>query len=79
MPKDGKRLELIRMALTHPRSNATQPYLCLMPSAAQTAAQNAQAEVEPMHEEIDPVQSWLALSHLDGKCLYAKQGWFTYA
>lgn len=79
MTKEGERLELIRMALKHPSSNQTQPYLCLMPSKAITAAQNVLAEEEPVHEEIDPVESWLALSHLDGKCLYAKQGWFTYA
>lgn len=73
------RLELIRMALNHPSSNETHPYLCLMPSKETTALQDAQAEVQPVHEEIDPVLSWSALSHLDGKCLYAKQGWFTYA
>jgi protein OS-9 len=77
--KEAERLELIRMALKNPASNETQPYLCLMPSASKRAEQNVQAEVEPVHEEIDPLQAWSALGHLEGKCLYAKQGWFTYA
>jgi protein OS-9 len=51
-----------------------------MPPANTTAAQTQRAvQEERQEDEPDPAQSWLALSHLDGKCLYSKQGWFTYA
>lgn len=36
-------------------------------------------QLEEVEDELDPVQGWKALAHLDGKCLYSKQGWFTYA
>ena len=51
-------------------------YLCLMPSENSTASQMVKEEE---YEEIDPAQGWAALSHLEGKCLYTKQGWFTYS
>lgn len=71
------RLDLIRMALPPPGADTASPYLCLMPHANTTASQ-----VQPTEEPevaIDPVSSWAALSHLDGKCLYTRQGWFTYS
>lgn len=55
-------------------------YLCLMPSNNSTASQMARIDqLEEVEDELDPDQGWKALSHLDGKCLYSKQGWFTYA
>jgi protein OS-9 len=66
------------MSLTPPDSDYTHEYLCLMPSANTTAAQIQSEEVEE-HGELDPAESWAALSHLDGRCLYSKQGWFTYS
>lgn len=55
-------------------------YLCLMPSENVTAAQSRSAQVEQEdHEEVDPAVGWAALSHLEGKCLYLRQGWFTYS
>lgn len=54
-------------------------YLCLMPSENATASQTRHAQVEEEHEEVDPAVGWAALSHLEGKCLYLKQGWFTYS
>lgn len=51
-------------------------YLCLMPSENSTASQMVKEEE---YEEVDPAQGWAALSHLEGKCLYTKQGWFTYS
>ena len=69
------------MSLTPPGSTTTADYLCLMPSKNSTDAQTVTASAEELdeHEELDPAQSWAALSHLDGKCLYSKQGWFTYS
>lgn len=60
-----------------------QPYLCLMPSKnetdLQTNAAREQDELDRADHELDPAQGWAALSHLEGKCLYSKQGWFTYS
>jgi protein OS-9 len=66
------------MALTPPGSLMQADYLCLMPSANSTDSQTARMDLDEL-VELDPVQSWAALSHLDGKCLYSKQGWFTYS
>lgn len=72
------RLTLVPMSLTPPGSDYTHEYLCLLPSVNNTDSQSRQDEIEE-HEEPDPTQSWAALSHLDGRCLYSKQGWFTYS
>ncbi|ORY23996.1 hypothetical protein BCR39DRAFT_548093 [Naematelia encephala] len=74
------RLSLIPMSLTPPGSERLNEYLCLMPSSNTTEAQNSIVQGHKAEqEEPDPVQSWQALSHLDGNCLYSKQGWFTYS
>lgn len=67
----------MRMALAPPGADLASPYLCLMPHANATASQVLPAEETEV--AIDPVSSWAALSHLDGKCLYTRQGWFTYS
>lgn len=73
------------MHLTPPNSELPAEYLCLMPSKNATESQTALAEGRGPGDnmgnqpELDPVQSWNALSHLEGKCLYARQGWFTYS
>ncbi|WVQ83188.1 hypothetical protein IAT38_005327 [Cryptococcus sp. DSM 104549] len=86
---DGKdvsqqdQLELIPMNFAPYGGNpgdTPHSYLCLMPSPKTTAEQTSRVDqLEEVEEELDPVQGWNALSHLDGKCLYSKQGWFTYA
>ena len=58
------------MSLTPPGSEYTHEYLCLMPSGNTTAAQMQSEQVEE-HEELDPVESWEALSHLNGRCFYS--------
>lgn len=70
------QLEIMPMKLPSLDGMHEHNYLCLMPSDNATASQVAEEEE---HEEVDPVQGWSALSHLDGKCLYTKQGWFTYS
>ncbi|WRT64659.1 uncharacterized protein IL334_001593 [Kwoniella shivajii] len=83
--KTSLSLELIPMNFAHPSepNGAPYPYLCLMPSRNTTSSQTALIDrldqVEEEEEEIDPVQGWQAMSHLDGKCLFTKQGWFTYS
>ncbi|WWC86782.1 uncharacterized protein L201_001661 [Kwoniella dendrophila CBS 6074] len=77
--------ELIPMNFAHPAEpdGAPYPYLCLMPSKNDTSSQTALIdqldEVEEIEDELDPMVGWQALSHLDGKCLFTTQGWFTYS
>lgn len=55
-------------------------YLCMMPERNATDSQLALLDgTSNVDEELDPQQGWAALSHLDGKCLYLKMGWFTYS
>ena len=66
------------MSLTPPGSQDPAEFLCLMPSRNSTESQTARTDLDE-HVDLDPVQSWAALSHLDGKCLYERLGWFTYS
>ncbi|WVW78308.1 hypothetical protein I302_100262 [Kwoniella bestiolae CBS 10118] len=84
--KDQDHLELVPMNFAHPSdgpSGTPYPYLCLMPSRNTTVSQtdliDKLDQVEEVEDELDPVQGWQALSHLEGKCLFTKQGWFTYS
>ncbi|KAK8847521.1 hypothetical protein IAR55_005379 [Kwoniella newhampshirensis] len=77
------QLEIVAMNFAHPEDEPgtpPYPYLCLMPSSNTTAAQTSRIDqLDEVEDELDPIQGWNALSHLDGKCLYSRQGWFTYA
>ncbi|WWC68090.1 uncharacterized protein I206_102009 [Kwoniella pini CBS 10737] len=78
-------LEIIPMNFAHPseESGTPYPYLCLMPSKnitdTQTAMIDSLDQIVESEDELDPLQGWQAMSHLDGKCLFMKQGWFTYS
>ncbi|ORX33983.1 hypothetical protein BD324DRAFT_605342 [Kockovaella imperatae] len=72
------RLEIIPMTFTPAGSDSAAEYLCLLPPKNVTSAQTLRLKSES-HEELDPAQSWAAMSHLDGKCLYSTLGWFTYS
>jgi protein OS-9 len=72
-------LELVPMKIADPISTQLHDYLCLMPSENVTAAQSQSAQIDEEPEEVDPAVGWAALSHLEGKCLYIRQGWFTYS
>ncbi|WVN89339.1 uncharacterized protein L203_104562 [Cryptococcus depauperatus CBS 7841] len=76
-----ERLELLPMNFSPAdEESSSYQYLCLMPSSNTTKSQIATLDqLEDVEDELDPVQGWQALSHLKGKCLYSKQGWFTYA
>ncbi|OCF33859.1 hypothetical protein I316_04571 [Kwoniella heveanensis BCC8398] len=82
-------LKLVPMNFAHPDEphGPPYPYLCLMPSPNTTSHQlrmldQMEDEIVEDHNngsELDPSEGWAALGHLEGKCLYSKQGWFTYA
>ncbi len=81
------RPNIVKLRLPAPSSRATSPlhdYLCLVPSPPMVRPTEADAlaheEALRAAEEVpDPVIGWESLRHLDGKCLYSKQGWFSYS
>ncbi|KAL7419350.1 Protein OS-9 [Cryptotrichosporon argae] len=80
---------LVPLNYVHPDSLSTHAYLCLLPAPNATAAQGAlrrssrggqgQGDEDDDDDVPDPAESWKALSHLEGRCLYLRQGWFTYS
>ncbi|TFY57281.1 hypothetical protein EVJ58_g7116 [Rhodofomes roseus] len=62
-------LELMRLG---PR----MAYLCLIPPPPDESAATIANEPEP---DVSPLYGWSLLQPLNGKCLYHRQGWFTYA
>lgn len=79
---DGERapVQLVQMHYAAPDSgDLPHAYMCALPSANTTGAQFKAANELPDEPEPDPVASWAALRHLEGMCLYARVGWFTYA
>lgn len=77
--RSAPSLELMTMFYTPIGSDTPHSYLCALPSANRTQAQTSTASEPHDEQEPDPAASWLALSHLDGQCLYARHRWFTYA
>ncbi|BEJ14716.1 hypothetical protein CspHIS471_0404830 [Cutaneotrichosporon sp. HIS471] len=74
------QITLVPMLYTHPSTESgPHSYLCAMPSANTTMAQTVQEALD--EPEPDPEESWRALSHLDGQCLYLRipHSWFAYA
>jgi len=72
-------LELVPMSLIPPGSDDRSRFLCMMPSKNTTDSQIISEDKNEVQDEIDPISGWDALSHLDGRCLYSRQGWFTYS
>ncbi|BEI83897.1 hypothetical protein CcaverHIS002_0405010 [Cutaneotrichosporon cavernicola] len=74
------QITLVPMLYTHPSTESgPHSYLCAMPSVNTTMAQTVQEALD--EPEPDPEESWRALSHLDGQCLYLRipHSWFAYA
>lgn len=73
-------VQFMPLHYTPPGTDEISTYLCALPSLNVTESQvNDNARYEDDEPEPDPVASWQALSHLDGKCLYLRHAWFTYA
>jgi protein OS-9 len=81
------RPNIVRLRLPSPSTASKPPlhdYLCLIPSPSMVQPTEADAiaheEALRAAEEIpDPQVGWESLKHLDGKCLYSRQGWFSYS
>jgi protein OS-9 len=72
-------IELMTLHYTHQGETGAHAYLCALPSANRTAEQATSAAQPHDEPQPDAAASWLALSHLDGQCLYVRHRWFTYA
>ncbi|KZT67706.1 hypothetical protein DAEQUDRAFT_672752 [Daedalea quercina L-15889] len=68
-PASNHTLELMRLG---PRT----AYLCLIPPPPDESFATIPNEPVP---DISPQHGWSLLQPLNGKCLYHRQGWFTYA
>ena len=76
------RADFVPMRFSPPGTEGvSSEYLCMMPSGNETARQTTRLSESDSTDlgELDPVEGWQALRHLQGKCLYLKQGWFTYS
>lgn len=69
-PEPVFKLELMKMGPDH-------SYLCLVPPVPPISDNPPQ--IEDSSEETTLIQSWNLLQALSGKCLYHRQGWFTYS
>ncbi|KAI0724074.1 hypothetical protein C8Q72DRAFT_877828 [Fomitopsis betulina] len=69
LPTTNYSLEVMRLG---PRMS----YLCFIPPPPDESAAALSSEPEP---DISPQYGWSLLQSLNGKCLYHRQGWFTYA
>lgn len=69
-PEPVFKLELMKMGPNH-------SYLCLIPP--EPPISDNPSQLEDSSEEATLIQSWNLLQALSGKCLYHRQGWFTYS
>ncbi|KAF9642772.1 hypothetical protein BDM02DRAFT_3233209 [Thelephora ganbajun] len=69
-PESVFKLELMKMGPNH-------SYLCLIPP--EPPISDNPSQLEDSSEETTLIQSWNLLQALSGKCLYHRQGWFTYS
>ncbi|KAG8906265.1 Protein OS-9 [Tulasnella sp. 403] len=60
--------------LTRIKLGSKRSYVCLVPPALEVAPREYE-EPQPS----DPAKSWQLLHPLSGRCIYHRQGWFTYS
>ncbi|KAG9103238.1 Protein OS-9 [Ceratobasidium sp. 370] len=65
----------IQHRLEHMRLGPGKEYLCLIPPPDEGSAPFEDPAPPPSH----PSKTWSLLQPLSGKCLYHRQGWFTYS
>ncbi|KAG8776059.1 Protein OS-9 [Ceratobasidium sp. 428] len=63
------------LRLEHMRLGPEKEYLCLIPPPDEGSAPVEDPAPPPSH----PSKTWSLLQPLSGKCLYHRQGWFTYS
>jgi protein OS-9 len=84
------RPNVVKLRLPSPSSatgsSAVHDYLCLVPSPPMLhpskdaeAAAREEAMARAAEETPDPNIGWESLQHLNGRCLYTRQGWFSYS
>ncbi|KAF9069900.1 hypothetical protein BDP27DRAFT_1221642 [Rhodocollybia butyracea] len=62
-------------SLEHMKMGPRDSYLCLVPNPLDLSPPSE----DDLNEEITPARSWALLNPLSERCLYHRQGWFTYS
>lgn len=76
------RLLQLKLPSRMDASEGMEDWLCILPSLASLepkAIINDSASVKKLLAPVDPEECMQSLDHLNGKCLYHRAGWFTYA
>jgi hypothetical protein len=76
------RLSQLKLPSRKGAETGIEDWLCMLPSLKSLepkAIVNDSANARKALEPADPAESMHSLDHLNGKCLYHRAGWFTYA
>lgn len=76
------RLLQLKLPSRMDAAGGIEDWLCMLPSLASLEPKvvvNDSASVKRALAPADPVEAMRSLEHLNGKCLYHRAGWFTYA
>ncbi|KAI0362243.1 hypothetical protein OH77DRAFT_1416463 [Trametes cingulata] len=74
-PSDAAQTQHSNYTLQHMKFGPKSSYVCLIPPPPKEPP----AVEDTATEVATPVHSWSLLQPLSGKCLYHRQGWFTYS
>jgi hypothetical protein len=82
-PNDAfPRLLQLKLPSRMDSAGGIEGWLCMLPSIASLEPKvvvNDSASVKKALAPADPEEAMRSLQHLNGKCLYHRAGWFTYA
>lgn len=76
------RLSQLKLPSRKDETAGLENWLCMLPSLKSLepkAVVNESAVAKGALEPVDPVECMHSLDHLNGKCIYHRAGWFTYA
>lgn len=76
------RLLQLKLPSRMDASEGIEDWLCMLPSLVSLEPKtvvNDSASVKKALAPVDPEECMQSLDHLNGKCLYHRAGWFTYA
>lgn len=76
------RLSQLKLPSRKDETPGLEDWLCMLPSLKSLepkAVVNESAVTKRALDPVDPVECMRSLDHLNGKCLYHRAGWFTYA
>jgi hypothetical protein len=76
------RLSQLKLPSRKDETSGLEDWLCMLPSLKSLEPKvvvNDSAVAKRALEPVDPVECMHSLDHLNGKCIYHRAGWFTYA